>query len=138
MRNGATKAGTICLSASTVCLARSSSDGIDIVVAAHQLNEATHGKQVISDNPEFDSGWIGQLYFDAAIPCGFHVHDAAQLERLAAVLSRLTPDDAQSLQERVKRAFPHPHRAAADARRCAALFLAVAVPDQIEIILASA
>lgn len=113
-------------------------DGIDVVEAAHRLNGITRGRTAISDNPEYDSGWIGRLFFEAEVPCAFHISDAAQLERMAAILARLAPQDAQALQERVKVAFPHPHRAAADARRAAALFLAVALPEEIEAVIEAA
>jgi hypothetical protein len=43
-----------------------------------------------------------------------------------------------ALQEGVKQAFPHPHRAAADARRAAALVLCLAMPDELEAIIAAA
>jgi hypothetical protein len=112
--------------------------GVDIAIAAQRLNEVTRDKTVLSDNPEFDGSWLRQLYHDAGVEQAFTLNDASQLERMAALLSRLAPDDAQSLQEHVKAAYPYPHRAAPDSRRAAALFLVVALPHEVEAILAAA
>ena len=113
-------------------------EGVDVTTAASRLNDIVSGRTVVSDNPEYDYAWIGRLYVAAEVKCGFTVAETAQLERTYALKSGLLPEEVQALQESVKEAFPHPHRAAADARRAAALFLCLAMPDKLDAIIAAA
>lgn len=110
--------------------------GIDAADAARRINELSSGKQMLSDNPEMDGTWLKQLFHDTGVKQTFSLHDSRQLEKAAAALSKLTPDRAQSMTEQINQAFPHPHRAAPDARRGAARFLALALPHGIDDILA--
>jgi hypothetical protein len=112
--------------------------GIDAAIAARQINQICGGRQVLSDNPEMDGGWLDQLFHDVGIARQFTLNDSRQLEAMAAALSKLTPGWAQSLVEQINGRFPHPHRAGPDCRRGAARFLALALPDQIDEILAMA
>lgn len=112
--------------------------GVEAVETARRLNEIARGKQVLSDNPEADSDWLRQLYHDTGVDQTFAIQDARKLEALAITLGRLTTGYAQSLTEDINRAFPHPHRAGPDARREAARFLALSLPEKMEDILALA
>jgi hypothetical protein len=113
-------------------------DGIEVVEAATRLNAACAGKQIISDSPHFDQGWLSRLFHDAGVEQAFSLGDSGRLEVLAAQLAGLVSAEVRELQERVKTHYPHPHRAAPDARRAAALFLALAAPDAIDAIIAAA
>jgi len=113
-------------------------EGIDVTTAAQRLNAITSRRTVISDSPEYDYAWIRALYSAANVKCAFAIADAAQLERGCALESGLLPEEVDALQESVKQVFPHPHRAAADARRAAALFLCLALPDELDAVIAAA
>lgn len=113
-------------------------DGIDVLDAAHRINAVCAGKEVLTDNPEFDQSWLTELFYAAGVQQAFTLNDANQISALAALLSGLDAGEAQALEERVKQHYPHPHRAAADARRAAAMFLALAVPYEIEQVIAAA
>ena len=112
--------------------------GIDAEQAAREINRVCHGRQVLSDNPQADADWLRQLFHDVGVRQDFVLQDSRQLENMAAVMSKLALGEAQGLQDRVKSAFPHPHRAGPDARREVARFLALAKPEEIEAILALA
>jgi hypothetical protein len=112
--------------------------GIDPVNAAKRINSVCAGRQVLSDNPQSDGEWMHQLFHDVGIRQEFSLQDSRLLESMAASLAKLTPDWMQSLQEQVKAVFPHPHRAGPDARCEAARFLALALPEQMDAILALA
>jgi len=112
--------------------------GIDATDAARRINEIYSRRQVLSDNPDADADWLKQLYFDVGVQQDFVLRDSRHLEQMAAVMSKITPGQAQGLQEQVKSAFPHPHRAGPDSRREAARFLALALPERIDDILALA
>lgn len=112
--------------------------GIDAVEAAREINRVCSGRKVLSDNPEMDQSWLSQLFHDVGISQQFTLQDSKQLEAMAAALSKMTPGWAQSMVEQVNARFPHPHRAAPDARREAARFLALALPEEVEAVLAMA
>lgn len=113
-------------------------EGIEVVEAANRLNAICQDCEVVTDNPWFDGGWLVELFHVAGVSQQFTLQDATQLEAMAALLSGLDAGEAQALQERIKVAFPHPHRAAPDARRAAALFLCLAMPGAIDAIVAAA
>lgn len=112
--------------------------GIDAAEAASRINAVCQGRQVLSDNPEMDGGWLDQLFHDVGISQQFTLNDSRQLEAMAVALSKMHVDEAQSYLERVNLVFPHPHRAGPDARREAARFLVCAMPHMYEEILAMA
>ncbi len=112
--------------------------GRDVHDVANWLNAATAGKIVLSDNPEFDAAWLRQLYFDTGIEQEFELLDAVHAAGVAAGLSSLTQPDAQAILARIHSRYPHPHRAGPDSRRSAAEFLAMAMPSEIDEILAKA
>lgn len=103
---------------------------------ANWFNAACAGKTVLSDHPGYDSGWLAQLYFDTGIPQKFELLDAAA--GVVGGLAALSQPEAEAILGGVHRVFPHPHRAGPDARRAASEFLALAVPDEIDEILAAA
>ncbi len=113
-------------------------DGVDVVDAAARLNAACAGKTIASDRPHFDQAWLSLLFGAAEIDQAFALEDAAQVEAMAAQHSGLDAYEVGAMRERVHGRFPHAHRAAADARRVAAMFVALAMPDHIEAILAVA
>ena len=88
--------------------------------------------------PSFDQGWLTRLFREAGISQAFTLRDASALEALAAEISGIDASETEALRERVGRYYPHIHRAAVDARRAAALFLAVAMPDAVDAIIAAA
>lgn len=112
--------------------------GLDIVEASHRLNEICRGHEELSDNLDHDTAWVGKLFCAAGTEQEFSIGDAQQVMSHAARLSGLNEDEAQEIRIRIETYFPHPHRAAPDARRCAALFLAFANPDLIDDLIASA
>lgn len=87
---------------------------------------------MLSDNPSYDGGWLNQLYFDTGIPQEFELIDGVTEAGIAGALSGLSQPEADSLLARIHRVFPHPHRAGPDARRCAAEFLAMALPHCLQ------
>jgi hypothetical protein len=113
-------------------------DGIDAGEAAVRLNAACAGKVVASDRPPFDQAWLARLFEAAGIDQTFVLRDTAPLVQRAAMLSGLDASEVEALQKRVDRCYPHLHRAAADARRAAAMFVALARPDEIDAVLAVA
>ena len=113
-------------------------EGIDLAEAAVRLNAACAGKDIISDSPSFDQGWLSRLYYDAGVTQAFTLCDLSVLEALAAQHAELPASELEELRERVGRHYPHTHRAAVDARRAAALLLTLALPDAIEAIIAAA
>jgi hypothetical protein len=113
-------------------------EGVELTEAAARLNAACAGKEIFSDSPSFDQGWLSRLFRDAGVGQAFALQDAPMLEALATEISGLDSSEAEALRERVGRHYPHTHRAAVDARRAAALFLAVATPDAVDAIIAAA
>ena len=113
-------------------------DGVDAVEAATRLNAACAGKEVFSDSPSFDQGWLSRLFRDVGVIQVFTLRDASALEALAVQHAELPSSDLEELRERVARHYPHSHRAAADARRAAARLLAIAMPDAVDAIIAAA
>ena len=113
-------------------------EGVDLTEATARLNAACAGTEVVSDSPSFDQGWLSRLFREAGISQAFTLKDASALEAQASEISGLDASGAEALRERVGAHYPHIHRAAADARRAAALFLAVAMPDAVDAIIAAA
>ena len=113
-------------------------EGIDLTEAAAKLNAACAGKEMISDNPSFDQGWLSRLFRDAGVVQAFALQNASAFEALATGNSGLDASEAEAVREQVGRYYPHTHRAAMDARRAAALLLSVAMPDAVDAIIAAA
>lgn len=111
--------------------------GIDPGDAARRLNETCADKIVASDHAQVDQMWLSRLFHNAGVSQGFALRDAALLTHDAADRIGLAPFEVEELQARVRRHFPHLHRAAADAREAAALFAAIALPDSIDAIIAA-
>jgi DNA polymerase III epsilon subunit-like protein len=112
-------------------------EGVDLTEAAARLNATCAGKEIITDSPSFDQGWLSRLFREAGISQTFTLQDASALEAVAAEISGLDASEAEALRERVGRHYPHTHRAAVDARRAASLFLAIALPDAVDAIIAA-
>jgi DNA polymerase III epsilon subunit-like protein len=113
-------------------------DGIDLAEAAARLNAACAGKDIISDSLSFDQGWLSRLFRDAGVTQAFALRDLSVLEALAVQDAELPASELDELQERVGRHYPHIHRAAADARRAAAMLLAITTPHAVDAIIAAA
>lgn len=113
-------------------------DGIDVAEGATRLNAACVGKTIVSDRPRFDQAWLSLLFSAAGTEQAFTLQDTVQVEAMAARHSGLDESEVAAIRERVNHGYPHLHRAAADARQAAALFVALAMPDRIEAILAVA
>lgn len=113
-------------------------EGVSLTEAAAKLNVACAGKEIISDSPSFDQGWLSRLFRDAGVIQAFTLQNASAFEALATGISGLDASEAEALRERVGRHYPHTHRAAVDARRAAALLMAVAMPDAVDAIIAAA
>jgi len=112
--------------------------GQDPVDVGHWLNAACSGKTVLSDNPSHDARWLDRLYDDVGILREFDIQDAVHAAGVAAGLSRISQEEADSILARIYSKFPHPHRAGPDSRRSAAAFLAMAMPWQLQEIEGSA
>jgi len=113
-------------------------EGIELAEAALRLNAACAGKDVISDSPSFDQGWLSRLFRDAGVKQAFSLLDLSALEALAVQHAEFPASELEDLRERVGHHYPHSHRAATDARRAAALLLAIAIPDAVDAIVAAA
>jgi len=112
--------------------------GFDAHDVANWLNAACTGKIVLSDNPAYDGDWLTQLYHDTGIEQDFELQDGIDVAGEAAFFSQLSQSDVDSYIERIKRKFPHPHRAGPDVRRAAAQFLVLAMPHELDAVLAMA
>jgi DNA polymerase III epsilon subunit-like protein len=113
-------------------------EGIELAEAALRLNAMCIGKDVISDSPSFDQGWLSRLFRDAGVKQTFALRDVSALEAMAAQHAELPASELEELREQVGRHYPHSHRAAADARRAAALLPAIAMPGAVDAIIAAA
>jgi DNA polymerase III epsilon subunit-like protein len=113
-------------------------EGIGVAEAAARLNAACAGKDVISDNPSFDQGWLSKLFREAGVTQAFALRDLSALEALVVQHAELPASELEELREQVGRYYPHIHRAAADVRRAAALLLTLALPDAVDAIAAAA
>jgi hypothetical protein len=63
--------------------------GIEAESAARRINAVCAGRQVLSDNPEMDSGWLDQLFHDVGVARQFSINDSRQLEAMAIALSKM-------------------------------------------------
>jgi hypothetical protein len=95
---------------------------------AMALNDALGGHRVHTDNVDHDGHWLGMLFGRAGVRPAFGLRrlDDAWLEAMA--VSGLTPHEGNRRIEAARAAFPHPHRARADALAMAATVRAVADP----------
>lgn len=87
-------------------------EGMDVVQAAHHLNEVLGVETVYCDALEYDSFWLSRLFKAAEVDSSFTLADVYQLHGLLGARHLAVLRD-------IVRAVPMPHRARADAERYA-------------------
>lgn len=103
--------------------------GLSVDEACTRLDEATHGRLVVSDAPRHDDWWLGRLYAAAGRQKTWAVGDVERLYGGLAQEAGLDPAEAARLLTRIEQIYPHPHRASPDALRLAKAARALADPE---------
>jgi len=105
--------------------------GIPAREAAEAINSALAGKAVFAADPQWDRMWIDRLFVDTGIARRFRVLDYADaIHPLITARDRSGDGSVIEILHLVEERFPHTHRAAEDALRMAARYLAIADPDR--------
>ncbi len=104
-------------------------EGLSVAEACTRLDEATHGRLVVSDAPQHDDWWLGRLYAAASREKTWAVGDVERLYGGLAQEAGLDPAEAARLLTRIEQIYPHPHRAGPDALRLAKAARALADPE---------
>jgi hypothetical protein len=85
---------------------------------AAELTARTHGAQVLSDAPTYDTKWLRDLYHATGAEPPFQLLDFHQIAWRAALLRGRRPDIAiVKAEAEAYLLFPRQHRAGPDARR---------------------
>jgi DNA polymerase III epsilon subunit-like protein len=104
-------------------------EGLSVDVACARLDEATHGRLVVSDAPRHDNWWLGRLYAAAGRAKPWAVGDVERLYGGLAQWAGIDPTEAAQLLTRIEQIYPHPHRAGPDALRLAKAARALTDPE---------
>jgi hypothetical protein len=92
-----------------------------------RMNEALGGRELYSDAPAWDGDWLRMIVEAAGVKPSFSVSrtEAHTLIGLVVRQQAWGAEDCFAMMEKISRDVPRTHRAAADARHLAALWLAM-------------
>jgi hypothetical protein len=99
-----------------------------VIECALALNDALGGLEVHTDNVGHDGNWLGMLFGRAGVRPAFGLRPLNDAWLDAMGSSGISMEEANLRIRSARVAFPHPHRARADAIAMAATVRAVAEP----------
>jgi hypothetical protein len=113
-------------------------EGVPVGDVARRINEAFCGKQVHSDNPDFEKFWLGRIFRAAQVQPEFSLltWQNACVEAMFEALGNVTFEDYTRVKDRIFAAWPHIHRGAEDSLAMAAMYRACARPGEMDLIIA--
>ena len=115
-----------------ISLERLRQEGEPAFNIARRMNDVLSGRELFADSP-FDIEWTRQLFDVADLEPSFHLRRmlAPVLIEQLRVSRGVSQADAVTIVEKVRKKYPHTHRAGADARQWAELWLAIKLAESL-------